>query len=287
MNAVKDIKTIGVLGSGVMGAGIAQVAASAGFEVILWDLKQELLDKALKAADAFFSKSVEKGLMTAEEKGKVLGRIRTTTEMEALRCDFIIEAILENLDLKKEIFAKLEKVNEGKAILASNTSTIPITRIAAGVQNPQQVVGMHFFNPATLMKLVEVIKGEMTSDAVAQLTFDLSIKLGKKPVFVKDEPGFIVNRVARHYYLESLRLLEENVADVQTIDRVMENSGFKMGPFKLMDLIGVDTNHSVTQSLYHAFFQDPKFRPSRIQQKKVDAGQFGKKSGRGFYDYNA
>lgn len=285
MQDLKEIKTIGVIGSGLMGSGIALVSAQAGYAVVLFDIKQELLDKAKKSSESFLSKSVEKGLLTGEQKDKVLGAIRYTTSLEEMKADFVVEAIPENLELKREVLKKVETLNEGKAILASNTSTIPITRIAAGLSHPENVVGMHFFNPPTLMKLVEVIRGAATDEKVAVITFGLSEKLGKKPVYVKDEPGFIVNRVARHFYLESLRLLEENVASVETIDNIMENTGFRMGPFKLMDLIGVETNHEVTKSLYNAFFQEPKFRPSRIQQNKVDAGHFGRKSGKGFYNY--
>lgn len=285
MKDLKQIKTIAVIGSGVMGSGIALVAAQSGYNVILFDIRQDLLDKAKKSSESFLSKSVEKNLITAEQKAEVLGRIRYTTSPDDLKAEFIIEAILENLELKQEVLKKVEALNEGNCILASNTSTIPITRIASGMKHPANVIGMHFFNPPTLMKLVEVIPGVATGDDVGKLTFALSEKMGKKPVFVKDEPGFIVNRVARHYYLESLKLLEEGVASLETIDSIMENSGFRMGPFKLMDLIGVETNHEVTKSLYNAFFQEPKFRPSRIQQKKVDAGHFGRKTGQGFYSY--
>ncbi len=285
MDYANNIKTIGVIGAGVMGNGIAQVAASAGYEVILNDLKQEALDKAMKQIAAFLEKSVEKGKLQAEEAKAIFGRIRTTTELKEVKADLIVEAILENLALKQELISVLESVNEETSILATNTSTIPITRIAAKATRPGQIVGMHFFNPAPLMKLVEVIAGEMTKPEVAEAIFEVSLKMGKKPVHVKDEPGFIVNRVARPYYLEGLRLYEEKVADFQEIDALMEATGFKMGPFRLMDLIGVETNHEVTKSLYEAFFHETRFRPSRVQQKKVDAGQFGRKNGRGFYVY--
>jgi 3-hydroxybutyryl-CoA dehydrogenase len=180
---------------------------------------------------------------------------------------------------------KLATVNSGKTIFATNTSSIPVTRIAAKIPHPERVVGMHFFNPAYIMKLVEVISGTATDESVVKTIFDLSLQLGKTPVFAKDAPGFIVNRVARHYYAESLKILEEQVAPLETIDELLEGTGFKMGPFKLMDLIGVDTNFNVTSSMFESFHYDSKFRPSRIQQQKVDAGHHGKKSGQGFYKH--
>jgi 3-hydroxybutyryl-CoA dehydrogenase len=179
----------------------------------------------------------------------------------------------------------LEELNSPSTIMASNTSSIPITQIGAGLQRPENLVGMHFFNPAYIMKLVEVISGASTQNHVATKVYNLAKQMGKVPVMAKDSPGFIVNRVARHYYVEALKILEENVCDNEGIDRLMESSGFKMGPFRLMDLIGVDTNFSVTTSMYHSFHQDGKFRPSRIQQQKVDAGHHGRKSGKGFYEY--
>lgn len=287
MNTVDEIKKIGVIGSGVMGTGIALTCAMSGFEVVLYDIKVELLEKAKKQFEIILSKSAEKGTITAEQKAQYISSIKLTTAIKELTGDFIIEAIPENLDLKHRVLKEVEAQNSAGTIIASNTSTIPITKIASGLSRPEQVVGMHFFNPANLMKLVEVIAGEMTEKGVAKITFALAEKMGKKPVYVKDEPGFIVNRVARHFYLESQKMLEENVASIEVIDKLMENSGFRMGPFKLMDLIGVDTNHEVTKSLWTAFFYDEKFRPSRIQQKKVDAGHFGRKSGRGFYSYEA
>lgn len=287
MRDLNSIKTIGVLGAGVMGSGIALAAALHGYQVILVDVNAGVLGKAKAYFEKYFAGSVEKGKMSAAQKDTYLAAIQTSTEVSALKADFIIEAILENLELKQRVLGEIEAQNVETTIISSNTSTLPITRIAAGLKRPQLVVGMHFFNPAPVMKLVEVIPGEMTADWVTQLTVDLSVALSKTPVLVKDEPGFVVNRVARHYYLESLRILEEQVADVEGIDRIMEASGFKMGPFKLMDLIGVETNHEVTKSLWEAFFRDEKFRPSRVQQKKVDAGHFGRKVGRGFYTYES
>lgn len=282
---LEQVKTIGVLGAGVMGRGIALISAMKGYDVVLFDINTDIIADAQKYFDSFLSKSIERGKITEDEKPVIINRIKTSTQLEDVKAEVVVEAIPEILDLKREVLGKVEEINGGKAIIASNTSTIPITRIAAGLKNPANCVGMHFFNPAPIMKLIEVISGEETSDQVADLIVELSMKLGKQPVRTKDEPGFIVNRVARNYYLESLKLVEESRSSFAGVDRLLESSGFRMGPFKLMDLIGVETNHSVTLSLYDAFFQDEKFRPSRVQQKKVDAGHYGRKSGRGFYEY--
>ena len=196
-----------------------------------------------------------------------------------------IEAIVEKLEVKRDLMQRLALQNNANCILASNTSSIPITQIAAKVEHPERVIGIHFFNPAHLMKLVEIIAGVETSETVIDAAKAFVNKLNKTAVIARDAPGFIVNRVARHYYVEGLKILEEQTADLNSIDLLMEATGFKMGPFKLMDLIGVDTNFSVTSSLYEQFFYDPKFRPNRIQKQKVDAGHWGKKTGRGFYSY--
>ena len=286
MKQLSDIKHIAVLGAGVMGRGIAVAASMAGYQVTLFDINQEVLDKASAYTEKFFSGSVKRGKMNEEQKAEAIGRIKITQNMDDMVADFIVEAILENLELKQKVLRGIEAQNGDDTIIASNTSTIPITQIAAGLDRPENVVGMHFFNPAPIMKLVEVISGAMTADWVSQVTFELAETMRKKPVRAKDEPGFIVNRVARHFYLEGLKVLEDRVAPHDTIDRLMESSGFRMGPFKLMDLIGIETNHEVTKSLYNSFFQDEKFRPSREQQKKVDAGHYGRKTGRGFYTYD-
>jgi 3-hydroxybutyryl-CoA dehydrogenase len=275
-----------VIGAGVMGRGIAITCARAGYTTTLYDLQETALPAAQAHAEGFLSKSVARGKMTETEREETLGRIRYTADFASLKGDVFIEAILENLDIKQELFAKLEKQNDPGAIFASNTSTIPITRIAAGLEHPARVVGMHFFNPAPIMKLVEVISGVRTDSKVADRIFDLAQKLGKTAVRAKDEPGFIVNRVARHFYVESLLMLEEQVASHETLDQLVRATGFRMGPFELMDLIGIDTNLAVTKSMYEAFFNDEKFRPSRIQQQKVDAGLKGRKSGEGFYKYD-
>lgn len=282
---IDDIKSIGVIGAGTMGAGIAQLAAQAGYKTFLYDLSGGQLNKGLEGINANLSKAVERGLITDSIKAAALSNITVTEDISQIVVDVCIEAVVERLDVKVDLFEKLAAQNSTDCILATNTSSIPITRIAAAVSNPERVVGMHFFNPAHIMKLVEVISGAATDKAIANTIYQLALKMGKKPVYAKDAPGFIVNRVARHYYVEGLKLLEENVADHETIDALLESSGFKMGPFRLMDLIGVDTNYSVTSSMYESFHYDSKFRPSRIQQQKVDAGHHGRKTGQGFYSY--
>ncbi len=280
-----DIKRIAIVGAGTMGQGIAQICAMADFTVVLYDINADMLITARKLITRNLDKGIERGKVTTEQKGSTLNNIRFSSDFDDLKADVVIEAIIEKLDIKQSLFKKLEALNGPATILASNTSSIPITRIGAALERPGQFVGMHFFNPAHIMKLVEVISGAATNPEVAELISDLAKKLGKVPVMAKDAPGFIVNRVARHFYVEGLKVLEEGVADVGAIDRLVEASGFRMGPFRLMDLIGVDTNFSVTTSMFHAFHQDGKFRPSRIQEQKVDAGHHGRKSGKGFYDY--
>lgn len=280
------MKKIVVIGAGTMGSGIAQVFAAAGFETSIFDVNPEMLDKAKKGIETNLAKAVELGKLNQEQLTQTLARISYLDQEDQLIGDFIIEAIVEQLDVKVSLFQKIAAQNSINTILATNTSSIPITQIASKILNPERVIGVHFFNPAHLMRLVEIISGAKTSSSVAKICFDLIKQIGKTPVMANDAPGFIVNRVARHYYVESLKILEEQVADVDTIDALMENIGFKMGPFRLMDLIGVDTNFSVTCSMYKLFHQDGKFRPSRIQQQKVDAGLHGRKTGEGFYRYD-
>lgn len=280
-----EIKKIGIVGAGTMGQGIAQICAMANFSVVLYDINAEMLVTAQKLITRNLDKGIERGKVTSEAKESTLSKIKFSSDFQELKADVVIEAIVEKLEIKQSLFQKLEDLNGADTILASNTSSIPITRIGASLQRPEQFVGMHFFNPAHIMKLVEVISGAATSPEVARVISDLAQKLDKVPVMAKDAPGFIVNRVARHFYVEGLKVLEEGVAEVEAIDRLVESTGFRMGPFRLMDLIGVDTNFSVTTSMFHAFHQDSKFRPSRIQEQKVDAGHHGRKSGRGFYSY--
>ena len=286
MSNLLEIKTIGVIGAGVMGRGIALVAAMAGYKVILADINEAVLTESSLYFEKFLSASVERGKLDPAQKPAIIKSIMLTPDMQKMVADVVVEAILENLELKQKVLRQVESQNSPDTIIASNTSTLPITRIASGLSRPAQVVGMHFFNPAPLMKLVEVISGEETATEVSQTVFQLAEKMGKKPVYVKDEPGFIVNRVARHFYVEGLKTVEDGVADFQAVDRLLESSGFKMGSFRLMDLIGIETNHEVTKSMYASFFGDEKFRPSRLQQKKVDAGHFGRKTGKGFYTYD-
>ncbi|MCS6904319.1 MAG: 3-hydroxyacyl-CoA dehydrogenase NAD-binding domain-containing protein [Bacteroidia bacterium] len=284
---VNAIQTIGILGSGVMGSGIALVTAQAGYSTLLFDIYPSALQKAQVYIEKFTQSSVEKAKITPEERMEMLNRIVYTTELRQIQVDCIIEAVVEKIEVKWELFEQLEQWNKEETIFATNTSSLSVTQIASRLKNPQRCGGMHFFNPAPLMKLVEIVAGAQTSQVTITLLQDLAIKLGKTPALVADIPGFIVNRVARHYYLESLRIAEENVASIETIDTIMEATGFRMGPFKLMDLIGVDTNHQVTQSIYAGYFYAPRFRPSVLQQKKVEAGHLGRKSGKGFYNYES
>jgi 3-hydroxybutyryl-CoA dehydrogenase len=282
---IQYIKTVGVVGAGVMGLGIAQVCAMAGYKTLLFDVNVDTVSQAFKQIEKNLDKGIEKGKLTEEVKNKALQNLQAVDNIKNMQADLIIEAVVEKLEVKHQLFQALESANSPDTILATNTSSIPITQIAAKLKHPSQLVGIHFFNPAHIMKLVEVIAGVATSAELLKTAQAFVKKLGKTAIVAQDAPGFIVNRVARHFYVESLLLAEENIADFESIDDLLESTGFKMGPFRLMDLIGVDTNFSVTTSMYDAFWQAPKFRPSRIQQKKVDAGHWGRKSGKGFYTY--
>jgi 3-hydroxybutyryl-CoA dehydrogenase len=280
-----QIQTIAIAGAGTMGAGIAQVTAQAGFKTYLFDIDDKVLQKASLGIGKSLNTLAEIGKISAEQAKQAASNITYTSHINDLICDLLIEAIVERLDIKQQFFQEVAAINSAHTILASNTSSIPITQIAAKVPNPNRFLGIHFFNPAPIMKLVEIISGVETDATIAQQCTAFITSLGKTCVQAADAPGFIVNRVARHYYVEGLKLAEEKVAEIEQIDKLMESCGFKMGPFKLMDLIGVDTNFSVTSSIYNLFHQNGKFRPSRIQQQKVDAGHHGRKSGKGFYDY--
>ena len=282
---MKEIKIIAIAGAGTMGAGIAQVTANAGFKTILFDINQVVLDKAKTNIDKGLQFLVDKNKLTVEQKFATQDLLTFTNNINEVIADLIIEAVIERLDIKHDFFNKVAAINTPDCVLASNTSSIPITQIAAKIPNPERVIGIHFFNPAPIMKLVEIIIGVQSNKQVALHCKALIEGMGKTCVMAADSPGFIVNRVARHYYVEGLKILEEQVANLEDIDALLESSGFKMGPFKLMDLIGVDTNLSVTTSMYHLFNQESKFRPNRIQQQKVDAGHFGRKTGKGFYEY--
>ncbi|MDQ2769951.1 MAG: 3-hydroxyacyl-CoA dehydrogenase NAD-binding domain-containing protein [Bacteroidota bacterium] len=282
---MNEIQSLAVVGAGTMGLGIAQLGVQHGLPTMLFDVSTSALEKAQTAIAAGLSKLVAKNQLTPEAREAALARLTLTTTLADVCADCIIEAVVERLDVKHKLFQDLAEINAPATILASNTSSLPITQLAAAVPGPERVVGMHFFNPAPVMPLVEIISGVATAPAVADAVEALARRLGKTPVRAADAPGFIVNRVARHYYVESLKVLEENVASFEVIDELLEASGFKMGPYRLMDLIGVDTNFSVTSAMFASFQQDGKFRPSRIQQQKVDAGHHGRKTGRGFYFY--
>lgn len=268
-----------------MGSGIAQVCAQNGFYTLLYDINTEGIEKAKTAIQKNLNYLVDKQKISVEEKSTIFQRIKFVTDTNDCIADVFIEAIVEKVEAKVSIFNQLAEVNHSEAIFATNTSSLSISAIQAGIQNPARVVGMHFFNPAPLMKLVEVVKGEQTSDEAAQTVYDLCKQLNKTPVICKDAPGFIVNRVARHYYLEAMNLVEQGNATIENVDELMEATGFKMGPFKLMDLIGMDINLAVTQSLYHAFNGEERFKPSSLQINKVAANELGKKTGKGFYNY--
>lgn len=285
MKNITEIKTIAIIGSGMMGSSIAQVFAMAGYSTILFDVNQAALKKAKKLIENNLQSAVDKNKISEVSKKSILGKIKFSKTFTSLKAEVIIEAIVEKKEIKQELFQKLATINSSETIFATNTSSIPVTQIAFAVPYPERVVGMHFFNPAHIMKLVEVISGAVTASEVALTIKALAEKIGKTVVMAQDSPGFIVNRVARHFYVEGLKILEERITDIETIDALAESSGFKMGPFKLMDLIGVDTNFSVTSSMFEQFHFDSKFRPSRIQKKKIDAGHHGRKTKKGFYDY--
>ncbi len=282
------MEKIGIIGAGTMGSGIAQVVAFANYKVTIFDADQQKMEQAIRYIEQSLDKLITQKKIVGDQKTAALNNLSITSDSKVLSCsDLIIEAIVEKLEVKKTLFLELEKIVSDQTILASNTSSISITKIAKGLICPMRVAGLHFFNPAPLMKLVEVVKGIETSESVIQQLKNFTRSLHKTPIVAKDAPGFIVNRVARHYYVESLRILEENGATIENIDKLAEASGFKMGPFKLMDLIGNDINYAVTESLFQAFNYESKFRPSRIQQQKVDAGHLGRKTGKGFYDYQS
>lgn len=280
------INTICVIGAGTMGSGIAQTAAQSGFYTLLFDINTEVLEKAKAAIEKSLQFLADKQKISAEEKQNIFERIRFITDTNDCLADIIIEAIVEKVDAKVAIFNQLAEVNHSEVIFATNTSSLSVSDIQAKVQQPQRVVGMHFFNPAQVMKLVEVVKGVQTLDSVAQTVYDLCLQMKKTPVMCKDAPGFIVNRVARHYYLEAMKLVESGITSIENVDEIMEASGFKMGPFKLMDLIGNDINLAVSQSLYDACNGAERFKPSQLQIDKVAKGELGKKTSKGFYNYN-
>ncbi|MEY3198809.1 MAG: hypothetical protein RJA13_767 [Bacteroidota bacterium] len=279
---------IGILGAGTMGAGIAQVAAQNGCEVVLVDQSQEMLTKSEISLDKVLSRLVEKGTLTEDEKINIQGRISYSTDVRDFKyAKLVIEAIVEKLDVKHKVFADLERIVSNECVLASNTSSLSIASIGSVLQNPSRVIGIHFFNPAPLMPLVEIIPAVQTAEATLDFTKELIKSWKKVGVLCKDTPGFIVNRVARPFYGEALKIYEEGIADFATIDWAMTQiGGFRMGPFTLMDYIGNDVNYTVTESVFAAFYFDPRFKPSFTQKRHMEAGFYGRKSGRGFYSYS-
>lgn len=280
------INTICVCGAGTMGSGIAQVSAQSGFNTILFDVNETVLQKAKTGIQKNLQYLVDKEKISSEERKNIFQRIKFVKDIDECKADVIIEAIIEKVDAKVSLLNQLAEINLDKTIFATNTSSLSVSDIQKNILHPQRVAGMHFFNPAYLMKLVEVVKGEQTDNDVAQTIYDLCKQMRKSPVMCKDAPGFIVNRVARHYYLEAMKIVELGIATFENVDAIMEASGFKMGPFKLMDLIGMDINLSVSQSIYEAFDNAERFKPSSLQIEKVKKGELGRKSGKGFYEYS-
>lgn len=285
---MSEFKTIGVVGAGTMGSGIAQLAATFGHEVVLYDTNEQGLQKAMIQLQSILNRLVEKGKITAPDAEIILKRIKPAGHIEDFQaCDLVIEAIIENLDIKQKLFKQLESVIRPECVLATNTSSLSVTSIAGACAHPERAIGIHFFNPAPLMPLVEVIPALQTDVNLAAKVRLLLEGWKKVVVLAKDTPGFIVNRVARPFYGESIRIYEEGIADMATIDWALKTmGGFKMGPFELMDYIGNDINYTVTETVFKEFFYDPRYKPSFTQKRVVEAGRLGRKTGRGYYDYS-
>jgi 3-hydroxybutyryl-CoA dehydrogenase len=280
------INKICVTGAGTMGSGIALCAAQNGYQTILFDTNETVIANAQKSINKNLEALLDKNKISELDKSEILQRLVFTKNIEDCIASLIIEAIVEKADIKISLFNQLAAINESSTIFASNTSSLSINLLQEGISNPARVAGLHFFNPAQIMKLVEVVKAEKTSDDVISTLMQLCVTLKKTPVLCIDAPGFIVNRVARHYYLEAMKLVELELATMDTVDEIMEASGFKMGPFKLMDLIGNDINLAVTTSLYEAFNHELRFEPSVLQINKVKNNELGRKTGKGFYAYS-
>jgi 3-hydroxybutyryl-CoA dehydrogenase len=279
------VKTIGVCGAGTMGSGIAQVAAMGGYRTLLYDVDPGMVRKGMDAIEKNLQTLTEKKKIPPGEQQAILGRLSGITAIEDCVADLIIEAIIEEPEAKIRLFARLASLNSPATILATNTSSLSLDTLAVSIPRPLRFIGMHFFNPAPLMKLVEIVNTRETDGSTTDAVTAVARQMGKTPVLCKDSPGFIVNHVARPYYLEALRLLEAGIGDLETIDTLMEASGFKMGPFRLMDLIGNDINYAVSCSVYEAMGRPARLLPSRIQLDKVQKGELGRKTGKGYYRY--
>ena len=288
INNQQSAINVGIIGGGTMGSGIAQVAATAGCSVKIYDTKTDALEKAKADLEKIMDRLVEKGKIDSKEKERIQNNIKYVNSLKELKkSDLIIEAILENLDIKKNVFSTLEKFVSDECIIASNTSSLSIASIASSLQRPERCIGIHFFNPAPLMQLVEVIPAIQTSEETIKISIKTIKDWGKTVAVAKDTPGFIVNRVARPFYGEALRIYEEGIASFSEIDSAMKEIGnFKMGPFELMDFIGNDVNYTVTETVFEAFYYDPRYKPSFTQKRFSEAGYLGRKSRKGYYDYD-
>jgi 3-hydroxybutyryl-CoA dehydrogenase len=283
-----EIKVIGVLGAGSMGNGIAQLAAQAGYQVVMRDIEDRFVENGLKAIEKFLAKSVEKGKMTEDQKKGILGKIKGTTRWEDLKnADFVIEAVFEDLELKKNVFKQMDELVKPDVILTTNTSSMSITEIATSTKRPQKVAGMHFFNPAPLMRLVEVIRGYETNDETVRIVMEIAKKMGKEPVEVKkDTPGFIVNRIMTPHFLEAIKMVEEGIATVEDIDKAVKlGLNYPMGPFELMDLTGTDIAYHVTEYLYKELQKESKWSAPVLMKSMIRAGKLGRKTKAGWYNY--
>ena len=282
------MRNVGIIGAGTMGIGIAQVAATNGCKVWVYDANAKQVETATVGLEKTLTRLVDKQKISSEKMVEILSNISIATQLKDFKdCELVIEAIIENKDIKTKVFTELEKHVSESCVIASNTSSISITSLGAELQKPERFIGIHFFNPAPLMPLVEIISSLLTEKSLAKKMYSLMKDWGKTPVIAKDIPGFIVNRIARPYYGEALRMVEENIATVEQVDDAMKTLGnFKMGPFELMDLIGVDVNFSVTTTVYKDYFYDPKYKPSLLQQRMSEAKLHGRKTGKGFYEYS-
>ncbi len=288
MSELKGIKTVGIVGAGTMGSGIAHVAARAGFAVLLCDIAADALTRAMQTIDRGLSREVNKQRLTEEEKQRVLERIRTTSELTSLsEADFVVEAVVEDVEVKRRVFQQLDEITRPEVVLATNTSSISITKLGAATRRPEKVIGMHFMNPVPIMKLVEIIRGMATAEASFALVKAMAEKLGKRPVEVRDAPGFVSNRVLMPMINEAIFALYEGIGTVEAIDEVMKlGMNHPMGPLQLADFIGLDVCLAIMNVLYEGF-KDPKYRPCPLLQQYVDAGWLGLKTGRGFYIYES